>query len=98
MRLLSAGWDLAYDPACVLHHHPVAKDHHTRSRRPLWGARNRLWTAWIRRPLPEAARETMRVLREEDGDARAVASAARGLPWVLREREVNPPHVERLYR
>jgi len=98
MRLLSSGWDIAYDPACVLHHRPVSKDHHTRGRRPIWGVRNRLWTAWMRRPLPEAARETVRVLRDEEGNARAFASAARGLPWVLREREVNPPHVERLYR
>ena len=98
MRLLSSGWDLAYDPACVVRHRAVTKADHLRSSKPVWGARNRLWTAWMRRPLPEAARETVRVLRDEEGNARAFASAARGLPWVLREREVNPPHVERLYR
>jgi N-acetylglucosaminyl-diphospho-decaprenol L-rhamnosyltransferase len=96
MELMSAGWRLAYAPEAVLHHAPVAKGHTTRGHRPLTQPRNRLWTAWLRRPLPVAARETARVLREEPS-ARAVVSAAAGLPWVLRERSVNPPAVERLY-
>jgi hypothetical protein len=43
------------------------------------------------------AREALRVLRRRP-DPQVVASAAAGLPWVLREREVDPPEVERLYR
>lgn len=97
MRLLSTGWRLAYEPRAVLHHAPVAKGDATRSHRPVSGPRNQLWTAWLRRPLPVALRETARVLRQ-DPSPRVVASAAKGLPWVLREREVNPPAVEELYR
>ncbi|HEV3000316.1 MAG TPA: hypothetical protein VGW75_06215, partial [Solirubrobacteraceae bacterium] len=97
MQLFSAGWDLVYEPRAVLHHAPVARQHATRAHRPVTGPRNRLWTAWLRRPLPVAARETVRVLRESP-DPQVVASAAAGLPWVLRERRVNPPEVERLYR
>jgi N-acetylglucosaminyl-diphospho-decaprenol L-rhamnosyltransferase len=97
MQLLSAGWRLAYEPRAVLHHAPVASGHHTRSHRPLAQPRNELWTAWLRRPLPAAARETARILRAERGP-RVLGSALRGLPWVVREREVNPPEVERLYR
>jgi len=96
MQLLSAGWRLAYEPRAVLHHAPVPEDHHTRSHRPVVQPRNELWTAWLRRPLPVAARETARILRA-DPDPRVLTSALRGLPWVLREREVNPPEVERLY-
>lgn len=97
MRLFSAGWELVHEPGAVLHHAPVAPAHATRARRPVTGPCNRLWTAWLRRPLPAAARETVRVLRERP-DAEALTSAAAGLPWVLRERDVNPPEVERLYR
>lgn len=97
MQLLSAGWSLAYEPAAVLHHQPAPRHDAARARRPVTGPRNRLWTAWLRRPLPAAARETARVLRE-DASAKALVTAAAGLPWVLRERSVNPPEVERLYR
>ena len=97
MQLLSAGWRLSYEPRALLHHAPVAGGHHTRSHRAIGQPRNELWTAWLRRPLPAAARETARILRT-DPDPRVLTSALRGLPWVLREREVNPPEVERLYR
>lgn len=96
MQLLSAGWRLTYEPRAVLHHAPVPRDHHTRSHRPIAQPRNELWTAWLRRPLPAAARATVHIVRSERGP-RVLASALRGLPWVLREREVNPPEVERLY-
>jgi N-acetylglucosaminyl-diphospho-decaprenol L-rhamnosyltransferase len=96
MQLLSAGWRLDYEPRAVLHHAPVARQHHTRQHRPLTGPRNALWTAWLRRPLPVAVRETARIVRG-GAPPRAVAQAARGLPWVLRERKINPPEVERLY-
>jgi N-acetylglucosaminyl-diphospho-decaprenol L-rhamnosyltransferase len=95
MQLLSAGWRLAYAPEAVLHHAPVPKSHATRGHRPVTQPRNRLWTAWLRRPLPVAARETARTLRDERSPL-ALAQAVGGLPWVLRERRVNPPEVERL--
>jgi GT2 family glycosyltransferase len=97
MRLLSAGWRLGYEPGAVLHHQPVARGDTTRAHRPVTGPRNQLWTAWLRRPLPAAARVTARVLREAPSP-KVLATAAAGLPWVLRERRVNPPEVERLYR
>ena len=96
MQLLSAGWDLAYEPGAVLHHQPVARGHETRAHRPVAQPRQRLWTTWLRRPLPVAMRETARILRD-DPSPRVVVSAAAGLPWVLREREVNPPAVEQRY-
>ena len=96
MQLLSAGWRLAYEPRAVLHHQPVPAAHRTRRHRPLGQPRNELWTAWLRRPLPVAARETARIIRTTP-DPRVLGSALKGLPWVLRERDVNPPEVERLY-
>lgn len=97
MQLLSAGWRLDQEPRAVLHHAPEAGGHHTRSHRPVGQPRNELWTAWLRRPLPVAARESARILRGAP-DPRVLGTALLGLPWVLREREVNPPEVERLFR
>jgi GT2 family glycosyltransferase len=95
LDLAAAGWWMCWCPDVVVHHAAsVARD--VRERRML-GIRNTLWTAWLRRPLPGAARHTVAVLRSMPRDRAsgvAVARALRGLPWVIRERRVIPPAVE----
>jgi GT2 family glycosyltransferase len=88
MDLASAGWELAYADDVVAHHDPTRGPRPPRERRE---ARNRLWSLWLRRPLSRA-------LRGSPVGPRVLLSAARGLPWVLRERRPVPPHVERALR
>lgn len=64
-------------------------------------ARNSLWIAWLRRPFISAIRETRRVLRAARTEGMIAAcciEAARGLPWVLRNRCVAPVEVEAMCR
>lgn len=95
LDLAARGWWMCWDERMVVHHAP-SKVRDARRRRQL-GIRNTLWTLWLRRPIRSAARRTVAVLRSAPFDAatgRAVLEAARGLPWVLRERAVVPPSVE----
>jgi GT2 family glycosyltransferase len=89
--LLAAGWDLRYDDDLVALHFPEAgRDNGARRRTQ---ARNALWTAWLRSPPSEAARRTLAVARDAVGDAdvrRGFLDAARGAPWVTRERRPVP--------
>lgn len=97
--LAAAGWRLAYVDEIVVHHHP-SKTRDARSRRQLV-ARNDLWCAWLRRPVPSALRETARILRralDDPGTALGAAAALAGLPWVLRHRRAAPPDVEQALR
>jgi GT2 family glycosyltransferase len=93
--LAAAGWELCYLPALTIHHQAsTARDPHKRRQD---GIRNTLWTTWLRRPLGPALRRTGHLLRTVPRDrvtARGLLAAARGLPWVLRERRVLPPHAE----
>ncbi|WP_217640839.1 glycosyltransferase family 2 protein [Blastococcus tunisiensis] len=93
--LAAAGWELCYLPQLTVHHQASrARDPHRRRRD---GIRNTLWTTWLRRPLRPALRRTVHLLRTVPRDrvtARGLLDAARGLPWVLRERRVLPPHAE----
>jgi GT2 family glycosyltransferase len=91
MDLAAAGWGLAYVDDVVAHHQPSAAPRRARELRQL---RNRLWSIWLRRPLGRALRLTV----DSGAGPSALLSAARGLPWVLRERRPVPPHVERLLR
>jgi GT2 family glycosyltransferase len=99
--LARAGWGLAYIEEIVAHHHPSpVRNHQARQRRQ---ARNALWTAWLRRPMPSAIRRTRRVTAMAAPHGRAAAwgallDATRGLPWVLRERSAVPPGIERELR
>jgi GT2 family glycosyltransferase len=90
------GWWCCWAEDVVIHHAPSpARD--PRQRRQL-GIRNTLWTSWLRRPVPSAWRASRRVLSSAPRDLATVAAvwrAARGLPWVLRERRVVPAEVER---
>jgi GT2 family glycosyltransferase len=93
--LAAAGWELCYLPSLTVHHQASkARDPHRRRRD---GIRNTLWTTWLRRPLRPALRRTVHLLRTVPRDAitaQALLAAVRGLPWVLRERRVLPPHAE----
>lgn len=89
--MASAGWDLAYVDDVVAHHEPETG---SRGSRDVRERRNRLWSAWLRRPLPRAAHLTLATARGRSGIP-ALAGALAGLPWVLRERRVVPAHVER---
>ena len=95
LDLAARGWWMCWIEDMVILHAPsVLRD--STGRRGL-GIRNTLWTLWLRRPVRSAARRTVAVLRTAPADAataRAVLSALRGLPWVVREREVVPAEVE----
>jgi GT2 family glycosyltransferase len=98
LDLAAAGWGLAYVEEVIAHHRPApSAERADRARRLL---RNALWTAWLRRPLPVAARHTAKLLTDQGGMAAAVglAAALRGLPWVVRERRPVPHDVERSIR
>jgi GT2 family glycosyltransferase len=96
LDLAAQGWWMCWAPDVVIEHAPsVSRD--SRRRRQL-GIRNTLWTAWLRRPLPSALRRTGTLLRSVPKDRASVAAigeALAGLAWVLRERRVIPPEVER---
>ncbi|MGY1640982.1 glycosyltransferase family 2 protein [Geodermatophilus sp. SYSU D00703] len=93
--LAAAGWELCYLPQLTVHHQAsTARDPHKRRRD---GIRNTLWTTWLRRPLRPALRRTGHLLHTVPRDRLSVLGvldALRGLPWVLRERRVLPPHAE----
>ncbi|MFD2094113.1 glycosyltransferase family 2 protein [Blastococcus deserti] len=93
--LAAAGWELCYLPALTVHHQAsTARDPHRRRRD---GIRNTLWTTWLRRPLRPALRRTVHLLRTVPRDtvtARGLLEAVLGIPWVVRERRVLPPHAE----
>lgn len=95
LDLLAAGWRIVYAPEVLTHHHPSsARD--ARQRRLLM-ARNTLWIAWLRLPLPRACHETRRVLREARAPGllgATLRAALPGLPWALKCRRVLPPQVE----
>lgn len=94
--LAAAGWEVRYVPDVRVHHAPGSgyRDHVWRRR---LAVRNALWFSWLRRPFPAAVRRSWEII--SGTDLRAAASGAvdalRGVPWVLRERAVVPPHVER---
>lgn len=95
--LAAAGWDLAYIPATVNHHHPSARRIPSRSRRNR-ELRNRLLTSWLRRPLGVCLHETVEAGKKVVGDptyAPAVFEAVVRMPRVLAGRRRLPEHVER---
>ena len=94
-EMLRHGWELRYVPWVVAHHVPDHKDPGPFVRE--LGLRNTLWFAWLRRPLLPALRWSAHVIRASKGTTwrrRGVVGALRGLPWILRERNVVPAPVE----
>jgi GT2 family glycosyltransferase len=94
--LAARGWWLCYVSDLVVRHYPSPqRDAPTRRFHLL---RNALWFAWLRRPLDSAVTRTLRMAWEGGTNRtklRAFFAALAGLPWVLRERKVVPPSVER---
>lgn len=99
LDLAARGWFLQYVPELVVHHHPSPRRDVPSRRSQL--LRNALWSAWLRRPLRSALRETWRLIRQARRDGillPGLVDALAGLPWVLRERRVIPVHVEERLR
>ncbi len=93
--LAAAGWELCYLEDLQVHHQASVLRESTRRRRN--GIRNTLWFTWLRRPLPAATRRTrdlLRTLPRDRTSALGVLDALGGLPWLVRERRVLPPHAE----
>jgi GT2 family glycosyltransferase len=97
--LAADGWWLAYAEDLTVHHHPSVVRDHTRRRHD--GIRNTLWFTWLRRPVRPALRRTLHLARTVPRDSvslKAFAEAAAAWPWIVRERRVLPPGVERRLR
>ena len=92
LDLAAAGWGLAYVPGLVVHHHPseLVRDPAGRRRRE---ARNRLLTAWLRRPLPVLVRTALASLGSAEARS-GLLDAVRSLPGLVRARRPLPPEVE----
>jgi GT2 family glycosyltransferase len=94
--LACLGWRLSYVEELIVHHHPsAARD--ARTRQQLL-ARNRLWTAWMRRPIRRALAQTLQTGFEARTNPLlrgALIAALRGLPWVIRRRKRLPLHIEK---
>jgi GT2 family glycosyltransferase len=99
LDLAVAGWNLVYDEAATAYHHPEGSCPR-RGRRRLQ-ARNALWSIWLRRPLGSVIARTARSVSAAIGDPDffpALCDALKGLPWVVRNRRVVPPEIERWLR
>jgi GT2 family glycosyltransferase len=95
--LAAAGWLASYVPEVVAHHHPPA--HSGRPERREQGIRNMLWTTWLRLPAGAAAARSLALLSRAPRDRhtlRGILRALAGLPWLVRERRLAPPHVQRM--
>ena len=97
--LVARGWGLAYVEEVVAHHHPSpSRDPSARRRIQV---RNALWSAWLRRPLGGAARQTAQLAAlalHQPGASSGLLLALLGLPWVLRERRPVHPELEAALR
>ena len=97
--LAAAGWELAYVPELRVHHQASRTRNPSEYRRR--GIRNTLWFTWLRRPARSAVRRTVAQLRRLPLDRVAVGGvmdAVAALPWILRNRRVVPPHLEKALR
>jgi GT2 family glycosyltransferase len=97
--LAALGWGLAYVEEVVAYHHPSpSRDPSGRCRVQV---RNALWSAWLRRPLSGAARQTAHLAAlamHQPGAWSGILLALLGLPWVLRERRPVHPELEAALR
>jgi GT2 family glycosyltransferase len=98
LDMVTLGWHLVYAPELVVYHRPSPLREAGLRRQLL--ARNAIWAAWLRLPFRPALSHTMRTLPAllREGGVTACVDLCRGLPWVMRERVVIPPRVERMRR
>jgi GT2 family glycosyltransferase len=99
LDLAARGWGLAYVDDVVAHHHPSPSRDPSGRRRVQ--VRNALWSAWLRRPLGGAARQTAHLAAlalHQPGARSGILLALLGLPWVLRERRPVHPELEAALR
>ncbi|WP_225753526.1 glycosyltransferase family 2 protein [Actinotalea sp. Marseille-Q4924] len=91
--LTAAGWDLAYLPDAVVHHHPSPRRHSPDARvRAI--TRSALLSAVLRLPWPDvAARWRGAVVGGDEALRLGARDALRDLPRALRHRRVLPPQV-----
>ncbi|MEV7200393.1 glycosyltransferase family 2 protein [Streptomyces griseoluteus] len=90
------GWWLSYLDDMTAHHEASVRRDSTERR--VLGLRNTLWFTWLRRPLLPGLFRTVALLATVPRDTatlRAVGRALAGVPWVLRQRDPVPPHLER---
>jgi GT2 family glycosyltransferase len=76
--MAAAGWGLAYADQVVAHHEPASGPRGSRADDEL---RNRLWSTWLRRPLPSVFRVTIAIAVGERSGPRALLAgygASRG--------------------
>jgi GT2 family glycosyltransferase len=95
LDLAAARWRLLYAADVVAHHHPPTRDNADGRRRGL--LRSRVQTAWLRRPLSVALRETATTVTLAIGDRparHALLDVGRGLPAVVRARRPLPREIE----
>jgi N-acetylglucosaminyl-diphospho-decaprenol L-rhamnosyltransferase len=100
LDLAAAGWGLAYVDDIVVRHLPSQRRGSSSARRRM-EARNRLLTAWLRRPAGGVREVTGTSLRRAVADAderAALLSAVRHLPTVVRQRRPIPAELERNVR
>ncbi len=85
LDLTRAGWWLACTPDIVAHHQPGTEGSHPWRR--VQTGRNDLWTTWLHRSLPTAARRSAGILASAGATAPLAAAAALlGAPRVARGR------------
>jgi len=99
LDLAASGWSLVYASQLLAYHQPAARTDSARRRSLI--ARNAVWTAWLRRPLPIALRITVRALRDAAARRQLLQRAIEigaGAPWLLRNRRPLPAHVESMRR
>jgi GT2 family glycosyltransferase len=96
--LTARGWGLAYCQDVVAWHDPEPP---ASSAKTALQARNRVLTAWLRRPVGVGLRETGNLAWEARTSAvgrRAFGSMLVRLPWALSRRRVSHPTVEAMLR
>jgi GT2 family glycosyltransferase len=93
LDLAQRGLACAYLESVVAHHHPVSERSDRRERQRTM-ARNDLWTAWLRLPLPQALMCTAAIPRRPEG-VRGLLRAVRGAVWVTRQRKRVSPSLAR---
>lgn len=88
--MADGGWALCYVDELTAYHAPAEAGRNPFGRRAAQ-LRNTLWTAWLRRPIREAASITCRAVARNAGDPaawRGFSEAMKGLSWVRRERRI----------